>query len=664
MDYFPASIIYPNGNTVSLEPKTWLLSLKTPLTAQELLDKLNGTQISLKQSSSKNPINNTNTRFWITRELDWTVADLIGALKIYLGPAYDWVGPAYTNPKIPGEKGIICPLPNVLVVKFKPDISPDYEKLKTNYSMKVVDENSKYYDEYTKYFILDKLDTYTSYKVKSILESQPDKYSLISFENMPMLLPITYVPDDADYNKQWNMQRISAGGVGSTTWDLTTGSKRIVICVIDSGCDLTHPDLKPNLAGSGKNLNTMLDDGSPVEPPGVTEIGHGTAVAGIISARINNSIGVAGVAGRCKILPFAFVNWTEEELIRGINAAGGLSARVVNMSFALSLPDTTRVDEAISQASSSILFCASSGNDDKEGISYPANHPLVMACGATNQADRRKIANPPLDSWGSNFGEELSVMAPGVPIPTTDIVGSKGYNKTGDYIDGFFGTSAAVPHLSGLAGLIFSVCPGIDPVRVRDIIENTTDKVGDVDYSIDVDHPRPNGTWNNEMGYGRINTLRAVIAASTFNPDIHWFRTVEILSGTMTLNDHEKFGNNETDTFSYIDGKRETIFQLGPFDTHDRSSSWQETVGGEIRATVDLFFDWKTDSSVDVVYAIALYEGTTGFTNDFAGSGSGTISIPEDQVKVIDVKVTNTSEGDPEDFVHANFTLINNRRSF
>ena len=83
----------------------------------------------------------------------------------------------------------------------------------------------------------------------------------------------------------------------------------------------------------------MTGNGSPVEPPGPTDIGHGTAVAGIIALQINNSLGVAGVAGNCKILPLAFVNWTEEELVRGINFARMFKAKVINMSIFFNFPN-------------------------------------------------------------------------------------------------------------------------------------------------------------------------------------------------------------------------------------------------------------------------------------------------------------------------------------
>jgi len=95
----------------------------------------------------------------------------------------------------------------------------------------------------------------------------------------------------------------------------------------------------------------------------------------------------------------------------------------------------------------------------------------------------------------------------GVLCPTTDRTGAVGY-VAGDYRMDFNGTSSATPHVAGLAALLISVAPRLTNVEVRAIIESTADKVGVVAYAADPLHP--NGTWNQEMGYGRINVLEAV----------------------------------------------------------------------------------------------------------------------------------------------------------
>jgi hypothetical protein len=115
----------------------------------------------------------------------------------------------------------------------------------------------------------------------------------------------------------------------------------------------------------------------------------------------------------------------------------------------------------------------------------------------------------------SNYGTGLDVVAPGVSISTTDRQGTLGYNQTagaeGDYTS-VDGTSFAAPQVAGIAALILSVNPGLTLQQVRNIIESTTDKAGNYTYTLGAGE-RPALTWNNQMGYGRVNAFRALQAA-------------------------------------------------------------------------------------------------------------------------------------------------------
>jgi subtilisin family serine protease len=324
-------------------------------------------------------------------------------------------------------------------------------------------------------------------------------------------------------------------------WNITTGSSSVVVCILDMGCDLTHPDLESQFSTPGINLHTMMPDGSPTGH-------HGTACAGIVAAVFNNTLGVAGLAGNCRIMPLARQNSTDMETAAGIRYAANNGARVISMSFGRYAPgdgevpsgwDFTIIDSAIDHAVNDrgCVLCAASGNEDSGTHNrYPARHPLVIACGASDKEDNRKTpSSPDGENWGSNFGVNnysgkktgISVVAPGVFIPTTDLQDADGYNrnkggpitrqgvyhstsgdKGGNYFYWFNGTSAATPHVAGLAALLLSQYPTLTNIQVRNIIEQTAEKVGTVPYAKKPGFP--NGSRNQEMGYGRINVLRAL----------------------------------------------------------------------------------------------------------------------------------------------------------
>ncbi|MCW3476398.1 S8 family serine peptidase [Rhodovastum sp. RN2-1] len=401
------------------------------------------------------------------------------------------------------------------------------------FHMTEVTEKSRYLQPYS-YFVLANPETQSAYLARSsVLSALKEVVLEARFENMPLLKPLTVVPNDPLFAQQWDMTRIGAGDPGATGWDLSTGAAGVVVCVLDQGCDLAHPDL--SFSAPGINLGTMLPDGSPTG-------NHGTACAGIVAARFNNALGVAGVAGSCQILPVAFQNWTDAEAAAGINYAADNGARVISMSFGEYLPgegspanwDFTIIDPAIAHAHNDrdVVLCAATGNENIGTHNrYPARHPLVIACGASDEADNRKSPTSPDGEgwWGSNYGVDtylgqttaVSVVAPGVHIPTTDREGADGYNPApgvaGDYFLTFNGTSSATPHVAGLAAVVRSLNPALTNDQVRAIVERTADKVGVVPYA---EVPGfPDGSRNQEMGYGRINLYRALDFADVLIKD-------------------------------------------------------------------------------------------------------------------------------------------------
>src|SRR5262249_15816625 len=210
------------------------------------------------------------------------------------------------------------------------------------------------------------------------------------------------------------------------------------------------------------------------------------------------------------------------------NWATAQGVRVINMSFGWDAWSHAIIDPAIQNAfNSNVVMCVATHNQNGP-ITYPATNPLVIAVGASDQADDRKApASPDGEWWGSNVGPQISVVAPGVRCPSTDLQGAMGYNDNnggpknlncvnystcgdpaGNYVFLFYGTSAATPHVAGLAALLISYNNALTNVQVRNIIEQYADKVGTTPYA--VTPGKPNGTWNQYMGYGRINVYRAL----------------------------------------------------------------------------------------------------------------------------------------------------------
>ena len=325
----------------------------------------------------------------------------------------------------------------------------------------------------------------------------------------PSAAPV--LPNDPFFPQHWNLARINA----PSAWPLTEGDPNVVVAVLDQGVDLTHPDL--NLWPVSYSTITHTNNGGPVG-------NHGTACAGIIGAKIDNSLGVAGLAGKCKVMAIA-TNFADTEVAEGLYYAADNGARVVSMSFGV-YPSWMIWNFAIIQAAlqycidKNVVLVAASGNENQNVCRFPGSDPRTLTVGGSNRADVRKAVNDTSVEpfWGACYGPDVDVVAPCLEIPTTDRQGAAGYTPT-DYDMGFNGTSSATPHVAALAGLIISINPSLSNLEVRKIISQSTDKINAGAYIYAPTGGKPFGTWNNDVGYGRINAERAVLSAcSTHGP--------------------------------------------------------------------------------------------------------------------------------------------------
>ncbi len=312
-------------------------------------------------------------------------------------------------------------------------------------------------------------------------------------------------PNDTFYPNQWGLHRVDA----PRAWAQSEGDANVVVAVLDQGVQLDHPDL--NLWPISYSTITHTNDGSPVG-------NHGTACAGIISGRIDNALGVAGLAPKCPVMAIA-TNFADTEVAEGLFYAADNGARVVSMSFgvypAWMIWDFALIEAALQYcADKNVALVAASGNENIAVSRFPGSDPRTITVGGSNRNDVRKaIGDGSIENWwGACFGPSLDVVAPCLEIPTTDRLAGAGYTPT-DYTLRFNGTSSATPHVAALSGLILSVNSSLGREDVRRILAETADKINPIGYVYLPTAGKPFGTWHNEVGYGRINAERALLAA-------------------------------------------------------------------------------------------------------------------------------------------------------
>lgn len=294
------------------------------------------------------------------------------------------------------------------------------------------------------------------------------------------------IPNDALYSQyQWNLPSIET----EKGWNVSKGSEKVLIAVLDTGVQLDHPDLKGKIA-KGTNL---VDEASPPDD----DVGHGTHVSGIIAASVNNGEGVAGLSWYNKVLPVKVLDssgaGSTYSVAEGIIWATDHGAKVINMSLG-NYAQAQFLHDAVKYAyDRDVVLVAASGNDNTERPGYPAAYPEVLAVASTD-ADGAK-------SSFSNFGDYIDVAAPGASIAST---------YPGSQYAALSGTSMSSPHVAALAGLIRSINPDLTNVEVMDILRKSARDLG------------AKGKDNN-FGYGQIDVVRALEAAKQTRVSLQQF---------------------------------------------------------------------------------------------------------------------------------------------
>lgn len=327
-------------------------------------------------------------------------------------------------------------------------------------------------------------------------------------------------PNDTYFTDQWNLNNTTypiadinySEAINSFTFPYIDD---IIVAVVDNGVYANHEDLP--LYNVSYNAHT-----------GTTPSGlygdHGTLVAGVIGATTNNSKGIAGVASGVKIMPISICYTadgqrlgiaasTSTKFANAIRFAANNGAKIINNSWSFSTSSPmSEINNAIIYAHSKGCVVVFSSGNDSGAVSQPAaGAPSATLVVGSIKQDGDKASY-------SNYGSSLDLVAPGSDIWTTTWTG--GYRSAS-------GTSFAAPHVSGIAALIWARNPNLQARRVRDIIEQSVQKVGSNEYISDIE--RLNGSWNRFYGHGLINAYAAVSAATGQTPSAPMI-DIELLS--------------------------------------------------------------------------------------------------------------------------------------
>jgi thermitase len=300
----------------------------------------------------------------------------------------------------------------------------------------------------------------------------------VQFVERNHALPLDMIPNDPSYSTQWHLPKISA----PLAWDITPGSSGVIIAILDSGIDASHPDLAGVLV-PGYNFYSNNADTSDV-------FGHGTKVAGAAAAIGNNSVGVAGVAWQSRIMPMRVTDSTGyayySTIANALTWAADHGAKVMNISIGGVAGSSAITSAAQYVRGKGGVVVASAGNCGCwDGT---AENPSIISVSATDSSDN-------LTSW-SNRGNYVDVSAPGASIKTT--------TKGGGYAS-VSGTSFSSPITAGVVALMMSANPSLGPTDLEALLKANADDKGAAG-------------WDSSYGFGRVNAHRAAAAATASVP--------------------------------------------------------------------------------------------------------------------------------------------------
>ncbi len=343
---------------------------------------------------------------------------------------------------------------------------------------------------------------------------------LIDFVEFDQVIRADNISNDPRIGELWGL--IGNNGINASgAWNISSSASEVVVAVIDSGVDITHPDLssviwtnQDEIAGNGidddgngyiddtNGWDFVFNDNSPEDGNG-----HGTHVAGTIAAIRNNNIGVAGVANNIKIMPLRFLdssgNGFTNNAIAALNYAVANGAPISNNSWGGGGYSTSLFNAIESANQASHTFIAAAGNSGRNidsDPSYPAayNNTNIISVAAINSSGD-------LASF-SNYGiSNVDIAAPGVSILSTISHQYCGQTSGSDCYASLNGTSMASPHVAGVAALILGMKPGASPQEISSILS---------------DSARPTNVLNGILAFGGELDAQAAVELATTSGSI------------------------------------------------------------------------------------------------------------------------------------------------
>ncbi len=451
-----------------------------------------------------------------------------------------------------------------------------------------------------------------------------------------------YIPNDPLFSTQWYLTRISADLAWGLWNNSTPGDPAVLVGVVDTGLDYTHPDLKnrvyinpgEDLDGDGRftsaDSNGIDDDGNgfiddvrgwdfagadnsfkqdnDVRPPSAGSnkiLSHGTHVAGVIAAEPDNALGIAGISFQSKIIATKQTKDNDVDhgylydAYDGILYCAKMGASVINCSWGGTYASDYERDlvNYITDSLKSIIVCAA-GNDNTNNDShhfYPSDHENTIAVAALSNNDQK--------AGFSNYGNIIDISAPGTSIMSTI------HANAGSYAS-WQGTSMASPVIAGAFALLKAWFPDKDR---EDLIQTLFDAADNIDAV--------NPAYAGRLGAGRVNIYRPI--AQRIFPNIK-------CSG------YEYSILNDTNQDLQLSPGEQAQFKLNLTN----KSGWQDAAG----ITVTL-----SSKSADIIFAdsIAALDMLTAGTVDSVLYGSLSFKIDEDspyQPILINIRVTANSD--------------------